>query len=97
MRARQIGCPEIEERLRARAVEELAGALLDALNVRVDGQHVAPEGEIADRGGGVRPDPGQLGQVVRPAMSGHLPGGAVQADCAAVVAEPLPLDDHVRR
>ena len=90
-------CPEIEERLRTGAVEARPGALLNPPDVRVDRQHVAPEGEIADGGGGVRTDAGELGEVVRPAVNGHLPGGTVQIDGAAVVAEPLPLDDHVRR
>ena len=54
------------------AVEGLAGPLLHAADVRVDRQHVPPEGEVPDRGGGVRPDAGQLGQVVGPAALGDV-------------------------
>ena len=88
---------EIEERLRARRAERLAGALLDAEDVRVDREHVAAEGEVADRGGRVRPDTGQLCQVLGPAGGGDRARRPVETDCAAVVAEPLPLEDHVRR
>ena len=53
------------------------------------------EREVPDRGGGVRADAGQLGQVVRPAALGDHARGAVQGERAPVVAEPLPLADHV--
>ena len=79
------------------AVERLAGALLHAADVRVDRQHVAAEGEVADGGRRVRPDAGQLGQVVRPAALGDRLRSAVQVDRSPVVAEPLPLDDHLGR
>ncbi len=50
-----------------------------------------------DRGGGVRADAGQLGQVGRPAASATTRRGPVEVDRAAVVAEPLPGADHVGR
>src|SRR6185503_16530845 len=88
---------EVEQRLRTRTVELDAGALLDARDVDVDRQDVAAEREVAEGGRGVRPDAGQLRQVVRPAVLGDVARGAVQVDRAAVVAEPLPGDDHVGR
>ena len=95
MRARQIVAPRSKSACAHDAVELLAGALLDAAHVRVDGQHVAPEREVADGRRGVRPDARELGQVVRPAVLRDLLRGAVQAERAPVVAEPLPLDDHL--
>src|SRR5882672_1003899 len=53
---------EVEERLRARAVEQSAGPLLDAAHVRVDRKHVAPEREVPDGGRRVRPDARQFGE-----------------------------------
>ena len=70
-------------------------SFLDAAHVRVDGQHVTTEREVADGAGGVRPDPGQRGQVVGPAVRGDVLRGSMQVDGATVVAEPLPRDDHV--
>ena len=86
---------EVHQRLRGRRREVVAGALRDAPHVDVDRQHVAAEGEAGDRVGGVAADAGQLGQVVRPAVSRDLLRGAVERERAPVVAEPLPLADHV--
>ena len=73
----------------------VAGALRDAPHVDVDGQHVAAEREARDGVGGVAADAGQLGQVVGPAVRRDLLRGAVERERAPVVAEPLPLADHV--
>ena len=85
------GRAEIEERLRARAVERLAGALLHPGDVRVDRQHVASEREVADSGAvwgqaaGCSPS-GQRAPVER------TPCGAIQrASCRRVPAG----DDHL--
>ena len=43
---------------------------LDPLDVDVARQYVLAEGEVPHRGRGVRPDAGQRGQVVRPALAG---------------------------
>ena len=64
-------------------------------DVRVDREHGLAEGLVADRAGGVGPDPRQLGQVVGPAVLGDVPRGPMQVERAPVVAEPLPLPDHV--
>ena len=88
---------QVEERLRTAAVECLSRSLLDAADVCVDRQDVATEREVADRRRRVRPNAGQLRQVVRPAVLGDRPGRRVQRDRAAVVTEPLPRDDHIRR
>ena len=82
---------------RAAAVEARAGALLHAADVHVLGQHVAAEREARDRIRGVAADAGQLRQVVRPAVRCDLLRGALEVECAPVVAEPLPLADDVRR
>jgi len=73
----------------------VARAFLHPPHVDVDGQDVAPEGEASDGVGRVAPDAGQLGEVVRPAVIRDLLRGAVQVERPAVVAEPLPLADHV--
>ena len=96
MRARQIVAPRSKSAWAQAPSKSSPGALLDALHVRVDGQDVAAEREVADRSRGVRADAGQLGQVVRPPVGRDVLRGAVQADRAPVVAEALPLDDHVR-
>ena len=64
------GRAEVEQRLRARRSKASPRALLHAADVRVDRQHVAAEGEVADRCRRVGADPGQLGQLVRPALLG---------------------------
>src|SRR5581483_71497 len=91
------GRAEIEERLRARTVERGGGPLLHAAHVRVERQHVLTEREVAQCGRGVRADAGQLRQVLGPPTLGDDARGAMQVDRAAVVAETLPLDDHVSR
>ena len=73
----------------------MPGSLRDAAHVDVDRQDVAAEGEAGDRIGGVAADARQLGQVVRPAVRRDLLRGAVQRERAPVVAEALPLADHV--
>src|SRR5262249_29194618 len=78
---------EVEQRLRTRGVEPLTRALLHSSNVRVDGQHVVPEREVADRRGGIRAHAGQLGQILGPAARGDDTRRAMQVDGAAVVAE----------
>jgi len=73
----------------------VAGALLHSTHVDVDGQDVAAVRETGDRVGGVPADAGQLREVVGPPMRRDLLRGAVQVERAPVVAEPLPLADHV--
>jgi hypothetical protein len=89
------GRAEIEERLQRRRPERVPGPLLDSRDVRVDRKHALAESLIPDCGRGVGADPGQLGEVVRPAVLGDLTSSAVQVERAAVVAEPLPRADHV--
>src|SRR5205823_7608167 len=55
----------------------------------------AAEGKGGNRVSGVAADSGQLGQVVGPAVSRDLLRGAVERKRAPVVAESLPLPDHV--
>src|SRR5262249_34583555 len=83
--------------LRALRGERVAGSLLHAAYVRVDRENVAAEGEVADRGRGVRPDSWKLCQVVWPSVRRDDAGGAVKVEAASVVTEPLPLADDVRR
>ena len=60
------------------------------------GRTASPKANAADRSGGVRPDAGQLGQVVRPTVARRRRGAArCRLSRAPVVAEPLPLADHV--
>ena len=75
----------------------MAGAFLDAVHVGVDRQDVSPEREVPDRRRRVRPDAGELGEIVRPALGRDLLRGTMEIQAAAVVAEPLPLPDDVRR
>ena len=95
MRARQTVAPRSNSACAHEPSNVVAGPLLYAVHVRVDGQHVAAEREVADRGRGVRADAGQLGEVVGPAVRGDVRRGAVQVHGAPVVAEALPLDDHL--
>ena len=95
-RARQTVAPRSISACAARA-RTRPGPLLDAPHVHVDRQHVAPEREACDRVRRVAADAGQLGQIVRPAVRRDLLRGAVEVERAPVVAEPLPLADHVRR
>ena len=74
----------------------MAGPLMDALYVRVDGKLAAAEGEIPDRGRRVRADAGKLRQVVGPARRCHPPRSAMEVQPTPVVAEPLPCADHLR-
>src|SRR5262249_34022855 len=65
--ARQAdGRSEIHQRLAGGRGELVPCALLDAADVRVDGEDGAAEGEAGHRGRGVRPDTRQLLQVVGP-------------------------------
>ena len=89
------GRAEIHECLRRRAGERVPRAALDALDVDVSRQDVLAEGEVPERGRRVRPDAGELRQLGRPAVRADEGRGAVQRECASVVAEPLPFDDHV--
>src|SRR5207253_5548426 len=77
---------EVEERLRARAVELLAGSLLNPADVRVDRQHVVSEGEVINSGRGVRPDAGQPREVVRPPVLRNMLRSPMEVDRAPVVA-----------
>ena len=86
---------QIHQRLPGRRGEVVAGPLRHAPHVDVDGQNRVAEGERGDRVGGIAADAGQLGQVVGPAVSRNLLRGAVERERAPVVAEPLPLPDHV--
>ena len=82
---------------RGRSCEGSTRAAQDALDVDVDREHVLAEGEAADGGRGVRPDAGQLGQVVRPAGARRSTRAArCRLHRAPVVAEPLPLADRRR-
>ena len=75
----------------------MTGPLLHPGNVRVDRQDTLTEREVADRGGRVWTDARQLGEIVRPAVDRDPLYRAVQVEAAPVVAQPLPLADHVRR
>jgi hypothetical protein len=88
-------CAEIEERLEGRRPELVARALLDPRHVRVHGEDGLAESLVPDRRSRVRPDARQLGQVVRPAAGRDRLRGPVQAERTPVVAQPLPLADHV--
>jgi len=65
--------------------------------VDVDGGDTCAEGEGGHRSGGVGADAGQRLEVVRPAVRGHHGGGAAQRERAAVVAQPAPERQHLRR
>ena len=94
--ARQAhGRAEIEERLQRLRAERVSRSLLDPGDVRVDREHGLAVGLVADRGGRVGADARERRQVVRPAVRRDDLRRPVQADRAAVVAEPLPLPDHV--
>ena len=95
MRARQTVAPRSISACAAAAVNAWPRALLHAADVHVDRQHVAAEREAGDGVGGVAPDAGQLRQILGPAVRGDVLRRAVQAERAPVVAEPLPLADHV--
>ena len=88
---------EVHQRLRRCRREVGARPLAHPPDVHVDRQHVAAEGEARDRVGGVAPNAGKLRQVVGPAVRGYLLRGPLQRERAPVVAEPLPLADHVGR
>jgi len=75
----------------------MAGAFLYAAHVGVDRQDVSPEREVPDCRSGVRPDAGELGEIVWPALGRDLLCGTMEIQPATVVAEPLPFTDHVRR
>ncbi len=78
-------------------VEAGTGPLENALNVDVHRQHRPAEREARDRRGRVRPDARERAQVVRPAVRGNLARGALQAQRAPVVPEPLPLAQDLGR
>ena len=90
------GRAEVEERLRAGAVEARPVRSCTRRTFVSTGSTSRPNAKFADGGRGVRPDAGQLGQVVGPTVLGDHARGAVEVDGAPVVAESLPLDDHVR-
>src|SRR5262245_42802187 len=75
--------------------ELAAGPLEDSTDVGVDGQDRPAKGEAGDRVRGVPAHAWKLGEVVRPAVRCDLARSAVQVEGAAVVAEALPLADHV--
>ena len=58
---------EVHQRLCCRAREGMVGPPLDAVDVDVAREDVLAEGEVADGGGGVRPDAGESRQVIWPA------------------------------
>ena len=91
------GRAEIHQRLRGGGAERVPGPLLDAATFTSTGSTSRAEREARDRVGGVAPDARQLGQVVRPAVRGDVLRRPVQVERAPVVAEPLPLADHVGR
>ena len=70
MRARQTVAPRSISACAARGPERGAGALLHAPDVHVDREDRLAEREARDRVGGVAADPGQLGQVLGPAVLG---------------------------
>ena len=92
-----------EADLAPRSIRASAAAGLNPEPVRLDDpqhvclerQHVLAEREPADRLGRVAANAGQLCQVVRPTPLGHKTRCPMQADGAAVVAEPLPRANHV--
>ena len=96
-RARQTVAPRSISACAAADENVVPGPLRDAAHVDVDGQDVAAERKARDGVGGVAPDAGQLGQVVRPAVRRDVLRRTVQVERAPVVAEPLPLPDHVGR
>ena len=87
---------EVHQRLAARGRERVAGPLLHAADVRVDRQNRLTPREVADGGRRVRADPRQLGQVGRPALRRDPLCRPVQRERPPVVAQALPLPDHVR-
>ena len=75
----------------------MARPFLDAAHVRVHRQDFTAERKVLDRRRGVRPNAGKLPQIFRPALGSDLLCCAMQIQAAAVVAEPLPFPDDVRR
>ena len=87
--------PEIHECLCGGTGEAVAGPPLDAVDIDVVREHILAEGEVADRRCGVRPDAGEVRQVIRPAFGRDQPRCAVERECAPVVAEALPGTNHL--
>ena len=88
---------EIHERLRGCGAERLTGTPLYTLDVHVDRQDLFVEREAANGGGRVGADTGQLDQMVGPTFSRDFPCCTMKVQRTPVVAEPLPLTDHIRR
>lgn len=91
------GGTEIHERSGALRAEIGGASLEHATDVRVDRQDGQPEGESRDRICRIPADAGKIGEIVRPPRCGDTPGRVVEAHGAAVVAESLPLADHVAK
>src|SRR5262249_5018732 len=77
------GRPEIHQRLAGGGGEVMSRALLNASDIRVDGEGGAAEGKARHRCGGVRTDSRQLRQVLRPAVLGDVLRRTVQVDAPA--------------
>jgi hypothetical protein len=90
-------CAEIHQRLARRRRKPVAGAFLDSAHVRVHRQDFPAERKVLDCRRGVGPNAGKLPQIFGPALSSDLLRGAMQIQAAAVVAEPLPGPDDLRR
>ena len=91
------GGAEVHQRLGGLGAEAPSGALEHTPHVHVRRQHGLAEGEAPDRRRGVRADARQRGQVGRPAGLRDETRRPVERQRATVVAEALPLADHVRR
>ena len=91
------GGAQVHQRLGGLGAEAPAGALEHAPHVHVGGQDGLAEGEAPDRRRRVRADARQRGEVLGPARIGDQAGRAVERQGAPVVAEALPLADHLRR
>ena len=83
--------------MRARRPELAARPLDHAPNVRVHGENVALVREPGDGIRGVAADSGQLGQILGPALGGDETSSPMQVEPPPVVAETLPLANHLRR
>lgn len=74
----------------------MAGSALYALDVHIHWEHVLVECKAPDSCSRVWPDSGELGEIVRPAIDGDALRCSMQVQRSPVVAEPLPLADHIR-
>jgi hypothetical protein len=90
------GGAQVHEGLRGRGRKAVPRPFLHSAHVRVDGQDILAQREVANCRGGVRPDSRELRQILRPALRRHLLCGAVKVEAAPVVAQSLPGTNDVR-